>query len=123
MSRRRRDVINASEYRQFQTEAQLQHAIESQAHNLGFKHYHTRIPQGSNKGFPDLVICGHGIVLYVECKGPTGSTTKDQEAWIAELQKANQFAMVASTEEPDHYELVVKILQDAYTADFFTSRT
>lgn len=122
MRRRQPDTIDASEYRQFQTEAELQRAIVNQARQLGFRVYHTAISQGSQKGFPDLCICGKGLLLFVECKGPNGRIETEQQAWINELNAAGQLALFASTENKNDFDRVVTILQDAYEADFHAAR-
>ena len=122
MSRSQIDTIDASEYQYFRTERELQSAIEQQCRQLGFKVYHTRISQGSQKGFPDLCICGHGLTLFVECKGPKGRVSKAQEEWIAELKYAGNLAFVASTLNPGDFDRVVTILQDAYESDFRANR-
>lgn len=121
--RRQPDTIDASEYRQFQTEAELQRAIVTQARQLGFRVYHTAISQGSQKGFPDICICGKGLLLFVECKGPNGRIMRDQQAWIDDLKASGQLAMFASTENRGDYDRVVTILQDAYEADFHAARS
>lgn len=36
-------------------------------------------------GLPDLLICGYGALLVVECKAANGKTSPEQEAWLEEL--------------------------------------
>lgn len=36
-------------------------------------------------GLPDLLICGYGALLIVECKAANGKTRPEQDAWIEEL--------------------------------------
>lgn len=35
------------------------------------------------RGFPDLVIVGHGTLFVIECKSATGRTSPEQDAWLA----------------------------------------
>ena len=57
------------------------------------KGYRTAV-QGDGKGFPDLVIIGPRGVLYRELKGPRGSLSTEQDAWLAALTDAGQDAGV-----------------------------
>lgn len=109
-------VAAAGQYRQFANEEQLQRAIEVQARALGYLAYHTRVSQGSRPGFPDLCICGHGLLLFVECKGPRGVVRPEQTAWLQEIERAGRWAILASTED-DSYDRIVEILQDYYQRD------
>lgn len=102
-------------YRKFQTEDELRQNIEMFARQLGYRVMHDELARGYYKGFPDIAICGHGLLIFVECKGPNGSTTDAQEGWIADLQLANQPVIVASTEDDEMgYDLVTTILMDQY---------
>lgn len=59
--------------------------------------YHTRYSLGSNKGFPDLVICAPAAglgVLYRELKSARGKPTPEQQAWLTDLQTAGEDACV-----------------------------
>ena len=80
------------------SEADLQAAIIDTATLLGLLVHHdrpARTADGSwrthiqgDRGFPDLVICGHGGTAYVELKSDRGRLTPDQQQWIATLTDA-----------------------------------
>lgn len=55
--------------------------------------------QGDGKGFPDLVICGPGGVLFRELKTATGRTSADQAAWLTDLAEGGQNAEVWRPED------------------------
>lgn len=104
-------------YRTFETEAELQNGIENFARRLGYDVFHDELARGDYKGYPDLTICGCGLVLYVECKGPKGSTTEHQERWIRRLRIAGQAVIVASTEDDEAgYNRVTTILMEQFQA-------
>jgi len=49
--------------------------------------YHTRLSKGSEKGWPDWVIVGNGI-LYRELKTETGTLTPEQRAVGSRITRA-----------------------------------
>ncbi|MDI3330677.1 MAG: VRR-NUC domain-containing protein [Micrococcus sp.] len=69
------------------TEAQLQGTVEQMATLLGWRWYHTRDSRRSVKGFPDLVMIhpGQGRILWVELKSERGRLSREQRAWINDL--------------------------------------
>jgi hypothetical protein len=93
------------------TEAQLQKAIVQTAKQLGFLVYHSAYSIGSERGFPDLCICGHGRLWFFELKGPKPKVYPEQEAWIAALQAAG---MDARFVYPDDLDDVLNELMTAY---------
>lgn len=106
--------VTASDYRRFTTEKALMNAIIHHGRALGFKVFHDRLAQQSAPGFPDLTICGHGLLMFVECKGPRGHISDEQAAWIAALSDAGVVARFATTERPDDYDEIVSLLDEAF---------
>lgn len=69
---------------------------------LGLRHYHTFDSRRSVAGYPDLTVVGPYGVVFFELKSPKGRVTPQQEAWIADLQKAGQMAMVVRPHDFDY---------------------
>lgn len=69
-------------------ERELLERVRSLARVLGLLVYHTHDSRRSEPGFPDLVIAGHGRVLYAELKTQRGRLTDAQRQWISQLQDA-----------------------------------
>jgi hypothetical protein len=44
--------------------------------------------QGDGKGYPDLTIAGPGGALFVELKSATGRPSREQQEWLAMLNRA-----------------------------------
>lgn len=93
------------------TEAQLQQAIVQTAKQLGFLVFHTAYAIGSERGFPDLCICGHGRLWFFELKGPKPKIYPEQEAWIAALNEAGVEARIIF---PENLDDVLDALMAAY---------
>lgn len=100
--------------RLFRNEQELMKGITRNARQLGFLVFHIDIPQHSDAGFPDIVICGHGIVRWIETKGPRGTISERQQRWIDELTYAGQNARFAWIEEFDE---IMQDLETAYEQD------
>lgn len=65
------------------TETELLAEVTALCDRLGLLWHHdpdSRLSKGS-KGFPDLVICGEGGVVFRELKGENGETSADQDRW------------------------------------------
>jgi hypothetical protein len=58
--------------------------------DLGLWAYHTKRSDGSDKGWPDLVIIGPGGVLYREIKTEEGKVTTEQLDVMRRLEEAGQ---------------------------------
>jgi len=56
--------------------------------DLGLLRYHTHDARRSPKGFPDLVLCGPGGVLFRELKTQRGQVTAEQQQWLDALAAA-----------------------------------
>lgn len=74
------------------TERQLQGTVQQLATLHGWRWYHTHDSRRSAPGFPDLVMVHptQGRVVWAELKRASGRLTKDQKAWIADLEAAGQ---------------------------------
>lgn len=79
------------------TEDQLLAAVLDAAKQLGYRVCHFRPARTAtgwrtaiqgDKGWVDLVLCGYGRFMVVECKSETGKLTDDQGAWRWELLNA-----------------------------------
>lgn len=93
------------------TEAKMQKGIIDTAKQLGFMVYHTTYAIGSERGYPDLHIVGHGRSIFLELKGPKPKVYPEQEAWIAELTACGHEARFVY---PADYDDVLAWLQTAY---------
>lgn len=93
------------------TEKELQASVISVAKQLGFLVYHTMVSFGSDRGFPDLIVAGHGVCFAFEFKGPRGRVSDAQNEWIETL---NTTGVQARFVYPADYDDVLAWLQDAY---------
>lgn len=50
------------------------------------KHGWKTAVQGDGKGWPDIVLVGHGRILFRECKVGRGTLSAEQAEWIRELE-------------------------------------
>lgn len=98
----------------FRNERQFMNAVMSNARQLGYLAHHNEIAQGSESGFPDIVICGHGILRVIETKGPRWRIDPKQQRWIDELVYADQHARFAW---PDDFDEIMRDLEEAYGRD------
>jgi hypothetical protein len=71
------------------TEAQLQAAVLDMCKLFGLAAYHPWISVRSEKGWPDLAICGRRL-LFRELKNDTNKTTAAQLEWGLRLGDAGQ---------------------------------
>jgi hypothetical protein len=88
-------------------ERELQSAVIQTAGILGYLAMHTRpawtgrgyrTPIQGNAGFPDLVLVGHGKVLFRELKVGKGVLTSEQAHWLNALREAGADACVWTDE-------------------------
>ena len=72
------------------SEAQLLNAVRTLARSLGWRTYHTHRSEGSEPGFPDLVLVRGPAILWRELKTETGVLNQAQRGWLADLEAAGQ---------------------------------
>ena len=87
-----------------QTEDQFQRAVIEYAQLLGYRVAHFRpgvtfkgwrtAVSADGAGFPDLVIAGHGRLIFAELKSASGKVSAEQQEWIEELRRCGQRAVV-----------------------------
>lgn len=68
-------------------EDELLQAVVAQCHTFGLLVYHTHRSDRSEPGFPDLVIVGHGGLLFRELKRENGAVTEAQQVWLGLLEE------------------------------------
>jgi hypothetical protein len=93
------------------TEAQMLAGIKAAAKGLGYKCFHNTYSIGSDRGFPDLVIVGHGCTWFLELKGPKGRIRPEQDEWIEALSLAGHSAWIV---KPELYDEVLSWLEVGY---------
>ena len=87
------------------TEAELQRCVIRAARLLGYRVAHFRPArttrgdwrtpvEADGMGFPDLVLAGHGRVLFRELKGNRGTMRPEQARWLDVLRAAGADAGV-----------------------------
>ena len=102
------------------SEKEFQRTVVEYAHALGYKVYHQldtgkcrkcgepNFSKRIGPGFVDLVIAGHGKVIFAEIKAEKGRLTKDQETWQAVLRTALKRVYVWRPSDWDEIEEVLK---------------
>jgi len=96
------------------SESQMQAGIKRMAKQLGYLVYHTMNAIGSDKGYPDLHVVGHGREWFLELKGPKPKISDAQIAWIDALVALGRDARFV---HPPDYDGILQELMDAYSAD------
>lgn len=69
------------------------------AKTIGYLTFHVYDSRRSSAGFPDLWICGFGILIVLELKTGRNTTTPEQDAWLAELRTAGVDARIYHTDQ------------------------
>lgn len=72
------------------TEAQWLKTVTEICHARGYITYHAKHPRRDPPGFPDLVIVGHGRVIFAELKDIAGKIEPGQQYWLDRLVEAHQ---------------------------------
>jgi len=70
------------------TEAQFQSAVRQLAVTLGWQVFSQRYALGADKGWPDIFAVRRQRAVALELKGPKGTYTAEQDAWLMALNKA-----------------------------------
>ena len=106
---------DASEIMRLETskeyEKVFQQWLKKIAEVLGYLYYHTRDSRGSDKGFPDTVMVGHGRVIFAELKSlrrGRSKPTADQWKWINALDDSGIVEVYVWY--PDQKEEIVELL-------------
>ena len=72
------------------TESEFQKQVTDLCDWLRLKWHHETDSRRSKAGFPDLVICGPGGVIFAELKTKAGRLRPEQQEWIEALEEAGQ---------------------------------
>jgi len=82
------------------TEAQFQAAVRQLALTLGWRVFSQRYALGADPGWPDIFAVRRERAVALELKGPKGSYTDEQDAWLMALDKAGvESYLFTDTEE------------------------
>ena len=68
------------------SEEEFQTQIIEYAELNGWRCYHNRDSRRSNPGWPDLTLVRGKELIFLEVKSAKGTTTRDQDAWLAALK-------------------------------------
>lgn len=100
------------------SEADFQAAVIDLARVNGWRVVHfrpARTEQGwrtpvaaDGKGFPDLVCCGRGRVIFVELKSQQGRIRPEQQQWLDSLQAVGAEAYVWRPSDWPHVQEVLQ---------------
>jgi hypothetical protein len=92
------------------SEADWQLRLTDLCDHLGLKWHHETDSRRSKEGFPDLVICGPGGVLFTELKRQSGKVTRAQDEWLNALSLAGALAVVwRPSDWPDAYYTLYRL--------------
>ena len=75
-----------------ETERAFQARVVALFDLLGWRVFHVHDSRRSPAGFPDLVLCRPGRLVFAELKAARGRVTPEQEAWLLALREAGQRA-------------------------------
>jgi VRR-NUC domain len=80
------------------TETELLNGVLAMAGVFGWRSFHVRpartshgwrsAVQGDGKGFPDLILLGHGRHVVAELKSSRGTLTDEQRDWLDAFEKS-----------------------------------
>lgn len=85
MTKTNQQILNAEV-----THAELQASIIQLATLKGYEHFHNLHPEGSDPGWPDLVLCKPPRLIFLELKTERGKLTEAQRGWLLRLKACNQ---------------------------------
>lgn len=89
--------------------------VRSLCRLLHYECYHTYRSTRSEPGFPDLVIAGHGRVLFAELKTERGRLTDPQQRWLNTLRECGAEVYLW---RPSDWEQIVQILNERRRGTF-----
>lgn len=106
------------------SEKQLMDGLISWAQQLGFLVAHIpdalyAIAAGQGryealagaKGLPDLIICGHGHLLVLECKTATGRVDAAQLEWLDAFAGVSNDRLHVMVVRPDDYDNTIELMR------------
>lgn len=93
-------------------ESAFQGSVVDLAKICGWAVYHTLRSEGSEPGWPDLVLSRDDVILFRELKTEKGKVSKAQQEWIDRLLAAGLDAGV--WRPSDFYPVIVPALQRRY---------
>jgi hypothetical protein len=91
------------------SERDWQRTVTELARLCGWRCYHTLRSQGSEAGFPDLVLLRQPTLLVVELKTDQGRLRPAQREWLAELDQVT--SMIAEVWRPSDLDRVQQLLR------------
>jgi hypothetical protein len=93
------------------TESEWQGWVELTARTFGWRPYHTRRSEGSNAGFPDLVLVRGEELVFAELKNERGKVTAAQQEWLDDLARVPAVEVVVW--RPSQQDDVIERLRPA----------
>jgi len=101
------------------TERDFQRAVVELARLMGWRVHHTRpaltqrgrwlTPIQGDAGFPDLVLCRGGRVIFAELKRKGRQPTQEQQAWLDALRQCN--GVECYLWRPSDWDAIVEVLR------------
>ena len=88
-----------------ESEADFMGKVVELARLEGWKVYHTHDSRRSDPGFPDLVLCKGGRLLFWELKSAKGRMSEAQFGWLADLRLCSRIE--AGIYRPQDWDLIV----------------
>ncbi len=92
------------------TEREFQTLVVALAKRLGYLVYHTHDSRKSEAGFPDLVLAGGKLTLFIELKAEKGTVSAAQQKWLDALSGSGSAVYLWF---PRHWPLIEKVLEGA----------
>lgn len=77
---------------------------------IGYLTFHVYDSRRCSAGFPDLWICGFGILIVLELKAGRNTTTPEQDKWLTELRTAGVDTRIYHTDQWRSREIVDELL-------------
>jgi hypothetical protein len=90
------------------TEARFMAQVVEYARLMGWRTYHTRRSEGSEAGFPDLVLVRRPRIVWAELKSERGKATPQQLVWLLELLECRQEVYLWRPEDWPRIERILR---------------